>query len=181
KDPKFELGDPDTLTVIRPNSDAMRWEYANVEGKTLRYPSPDFDGKVKIFAITGTWCPNCMDEQRFLCSYLQDHPEQAEKIAVVSFAFEKGSDPEKINAHLRNYKKRLDLPFDVVYAGKAEKEAAQAAFPALNRVMAFPTMIILDKQGRVQKIHTGFDGPATSRYARFTKDFEQLMTQLTRE
>jgi N-acetyl-gamma-glutamylphosphate reductase len=122
-----------------------------------------------------------MDEQRFLRTYLQEHPEQAEKIAVVSFAFEKGTDLEKINAHLRNYKKRLDLPFDIVYAGKAEKEAAQAAFPALNHVMAFPTMIILDKQGRVRKIHTGFDGPATSRYARFSKDFEQLITQLTQE
>lgn len=181
KDPTFELGDPDALTVVRPNGDAIRWEYATIEGKALRYPAPDFEGKVKIFAITGTWCPNCMDEQRFLRTYLQEHPEQAEKIAVVSFAFEKGTDLEKINAHLRNYKKRLDLPFDIVYAGKAEKEAAQTAFPALNHVMAFPTMIILDKQGRVRKIHTGFDGPATSRYARFTKDFEQLITQLTQE
>jgi hypothetical protein len=122
-----------------------------------------------------------MDEQRFLTEYMKSHPEQAGQIAVVSFAFEKGSDKDKITAHLQGYKKRLGIPFDLVYAGKADKEAAQAVFPALERVMAFPTMIIIDKEGKVRRIHTGFDGPATSKYADFKKEFEQLLTQLTAE
>jgi thiol-disulfide isomerase/thioredoxin len=180
-DPNFQLGNPDTLTSLKKDGGAIQWNHTTIDGKELRYPSADFDGKVKIFTIMGTWCPNCMDEQRFLTEYLKTHPEQAAKTAVVSFAFEKGSDKDKITAHLQGYKTRLGIPFDLVYAGKADKEAAQAVFPALERVMAFPTIIIIDKQGTVRRIHTGFDGPATSKYDDFKKEFEQLLTQLTKE
>jgi hypothetical protein len=39
--------------------------------------------------------------------------------------------------------------------------------------MAFPTLIILDKNDQVVNIHTGFDGPATSQYAAFKTQFTQ--------
>ncbi|MBL7796456.1 MAG: hypothetical protein JNJ90_08145 [Saprospiraceae bacterium] len=47
--------------------------------------------------------------------------------------------------------------------------------------MAFPTMLVLDKQNRVRRVHTGFDGPATSRFEDFKKDFEALMKRLAEE
>jgi len=42
-------------------------------------------------------------------------------------------------------------------------------------------MMILDKQNRVRRVHTGFDGPATSRYAGFKSDFEKLINNLSVE
>jgi peroxiredoxin len=49
-------------------------------------------------------------------------------------------------------------------AGPADNKAAEAALPALNHVMSFPTTIIIDKKGKVRKIHTGFSGPGTGQY-----------------
>ena len=44
----------------------------------------------------------------------------------------------------------------------------------LNRVLSYPTSIFIDKTGKVRKIHTGFNGPATGdKYIEFTTEFER--------
>jgi thiol-disulfide isomerase/thioredoxin len=176
RDKDFQLGSADTLTTVRSGAaSTLRFDFTTPEGKRLTFPGPAFDGKIKIFTIMGTWCPNCRDEQVFMSQYLKKHPDMAAQMAVTGFAFERNKTPEAANAHLLQYKKKLDLPFDLVYAGEANKEVAQKVFPALNKVMAFPTMIVVDKNNIVRHVHTGFDGPATSRYAAFEQQFDQWM------
>ena len=52
----------------------------------------------------------------------------------------------------------------------------------LNRVMSFPTSIIIDRKGEVRRIHTGFSGPATGvYYEEFVDDFNQFMKDLIEE
>ncbi len=181
RDPQFRLGNPDSLTTLTSNAGAITFNFTTPEGKNLEFPSPAFDGKIKIFTIMGTWCPNCRDEQNFLVAYLKENPALADKMEVVSFAFERQKDSALVNAHLLNYKKKMGIPFELVFAGAAEKKAAEAVFPSLSKVLAFPTMIILDKKNQVRKIHTGFDGPATSRFAGFKKEFADLMAVLAAE
>jgi hypothetical protein len=48
----------------------------------------------------------------------------------------------------------------------------------LNEITAFPTMLILDENNRVVKIHTGFNGPATSQYVIFKRDFEESIDKV---
>lgn len=181
RDPNFRLADPDSLSVLKPGAPPIKFSKTTPEGKTLTFPSPAFDGKIKIFTVMGTWCPNCRDEQQFLVEFLEKNPALADKITVVGFAFERHKDSTAANAHLQMYKRKMGIPFDLVYAGKADKQEAEKLFPALSRVMAFPTMLVLDKQNRVRRVHTGFDGPATSRFEDFKKDFEALMKQLAEE
>ncbi len=180
RDSTFQLGNPDSLTTLKPGAQRMAFDLTTPEGRRLVFPGPDFEGKVKIFTILGTWCPNCLDEQRFLADFVKKHPEWAPQLRIVGFAFERHK-PEVVQAHLLTYKQRLGLPFDLVYAGKADKKAAEQVFPALSQVMAFPTMIVIDKQNRVRSIHTGFDGPATSQYEAFQEKFTQLIQTLVSE
>lgn len=180
KDPSFELGAADSLTQVKPDA-KINFSVKTPTGQDLTFPSEQFDQKIKIFTVMGTWCPNCKDEQVFLRDFLQTNPELAKQISVVGFSFERIKDPAQANAHLLAYKKKLGIPFELVYAGKADKDEAAKFFPALNKVMAFPTMMILDKQNRVRRVHTGFDGPATSRHAAFKSDFEKLIIDLSSE
>jgi len=178
RDAAFQLGAADTLTKIKTGAAPISFDVTTSEGKSLRFPGPALNEKIKIFTITGTWCPNCRDEQVFLTQYLKNNPDKASQISVVGFSFERNKTLEAANAHLNEYKKKLGIPYDLVYAGNASKEAAQKIFPALNKVMAFPTMIILDKNNQVHQIHTGFDGPATSKYETFAKSFDQMINNL---
>ncbi|MBK6930304.1 MAG: TlpA family protein disulfide reductase [Saprospirales bacterium] len=181
RDPDFHLLNPDSISALKPGASGISFSLATPEGKTIRFPSDAFRGKIKIFTLMGTWCPNCRDEQQFLVEFLKQNPGLADKMEIVGFAFERYKDVAKANAHIQTYKNRMGIPFELVYAGPADKKAAGNVFPALNEVVAFPTMIILDKANNVRRVHTGFDGPATSRYAAFAREFSGLMRQLAAE
>ncbi|MCY7327523.1 MAG: TlpA family protein disulfide reductase [Saprospiraceae bacterium] len=181
REPGFRLGNADSLTQLKTNAGNLAFSLPNPQGSNVTFPGKQFDGKIKIFTIMGTWCPNCRDEQNFLTEYLKNNPNMAEKLAIVGFSFERGKDPAKINAHLAEYKKEMGIPFEIVYAGAASTAEAERVFPNLNHVMAFPTMIILDKNNQVRRIHTGFDGPATSKYGAFKQEFEELMKGMAAE
>ena len=51
----------------------------------------------------------------------------------------------------------------------------------LNHILSYPTMIFIDRNENVRRIHTGFSGPATEEYQEFTEDFENFVTQLLEE
>jgi len=52
----------------------------------------------------------------------------------------------------------------------------------LNKVVSYPTTIFIDKKGKVRKIHTGFNGPATGdKYIAFKEDFESFVEMLLGE
>jgi len=67
----------------------------------------------------------------------------------------------------------------MLIAGYYNKKEAAKALPMLNKIISYPTMIFLDKNDKVIKIHTGFSGPATSAFAGFKTDFEQTVKQIT--
>ncbi len=177
QDPNFKLMAADSMAHLKKGAQ-INFSVQTPEGKNLVYPSAAFDNKIKVFTVMGTWCPNCRDEQVFLTQFLKENPDLAKEMSVVSFAFERNKNVAQINPHLLNYKKKMGIPFEIAYAGTSDKASATKFFPALDKVLAFPTMIIIDKQGQVRRIHTGFDGPATSKYADFKKEFTGLIQEL---
>ena len=176
-DPNFKLAAADSLTQVNANI-PLTFSVKTPNGDNLSFPSPVFDNKIKIFTVMGTWCPNCRDEQVFLQEFMRENPELAKQVKIVSFSFERFKDPIQANAHILAYKQKMGIPFELVYGGNADKAEAAKFFPVLNKVMAFPTMMVLDKQNTIQRVHTGFDGPATSKYGDFKKDFVALISDL---
>jgi hypothetical protein len=72
-----------------------------------------------------------------------------------------------------------DVQYDILFSGIADKKVASDALPALNKVLAFPTTIILDRQGNVAQIHTDYTGPATGKYyEEYVAEFNQTIDRL---
>lgn len=174
-----QLTPPDSLTFLNPGYERFTFSFKNPEGKLISPDDPVYEGKVKIIQIMGTWCPNCRDETMFLVDYLKK--EKPEDVAVIALAFEKHRDEAKAMQALRTYKERFNMPYEITLAGPADKDGAAKALPMLNQVLAYPTMIILDKNNRVRRIHTGFSGPATSEFASFKKEFMEFINELRAE
>lgn len=156
-------------------------------GVPVDFSFQDQDGNIKslshykksyqILQIMGTWCPNCYDETKFLIQYLKDNPEL--DLGVIGLACERHRDTTKALNAIKIYKKKMEVPYDILLASTTTNKAATSRqLPFLDSVIAFPTMIILDKDRTIRYIHTGFDGPATSRYASFTKEFDQTIKSL---
>ncbi len=66
--------------------------------------------------------------------------------------------------------------------GTSDKKKANEKLPMLNHVLSYPTTIFIDKKGKVRKIHTGFNGPATGdKHIAFKKEFESYIEALLKE
>ena len=52
----------------------------------------------------------------------------------------------------------------------------------LNKVLAFPTTIFVDRKGQVRRIHTGFSGPGTGvHFEQWERGFRAFMAELLGE
>ncbi|MBU2907294.1 TlpA family protein disulfide reductase [Arenibacter algicola] len=175
----YKLPNSETLTYMKKGHDKLSFSFPDSEGNLVSLSDPVFRDKVVIVQIMGTWCPNCLDETKFLVDYLQKNSK--EKIAVIALAFEYAKTKEAAFNSIDRLKDRIGVQYPILLAqyGGISKEMAQKKLPMLNHVISFPTTIIVDKRGDVQKIYTGFNGPATgSNYDSFKKDFHNFILQL---
>ena len=125
----------------------------------------------------GSWCPNCMDETKFLSNWYNKNRNK--NIEVVALAYERFLDTTIVNTNIRRLKNRFDINYPVLFAGSSDKKEAALTLPMLNRVFAFPTTIFLNSEKKVVKIHTGFSGPATGEeYLKFIDWFEIVVSKL---
>lgn len=176
---EYALSHPDSLTFLKKGYERLDFSFVNTQGKAVSLSDSAFQGKVCLIQIMGTWCPNCRDETLFLKDYLQQHPDK--DLEIIALAFERYKEKEKALKVLRTYKERMAIPYEVLYAGYYNKEEAAQALPMLNQVLSYPTLIFIDRQGQVRKIHTGFSGPATSEYEPFKAAFNTFINQLLAE
>ncbi|MEO1258754.1 MAG: TlpA disulfide reductase family protein [Bacteroidota bacterium] len=176
RDADATLTSPDSLTYLLPGYDAVNFSFKNPDGKTISLDNPEYQGKAKIIQILGTWCPNCRDETTFLVDYLKKN--KTEELEVIALAFEKHKDPQKANNAIRKYKEKFGMDYEMVLAGPSNKKEAVKALPMLNHILSYPTMIFLDKNDQVKRIHTGFYGPATDQFEEFTQDFDAFVKEL---
>ncbi|MCB0663151.1 MAG: redoxin family protein, partial [Saprospiraceae bacterium] len=178
RNPNATLQHPDSLTFMNPGYDAFSFTFPDVNGTMVSLSDEQFQGKAKIIQIMGTWCPNCLDETTFLKEYLKKHPDA--NLAVIALAFERYNEQEKNAKVVRDYIKSQQVPYPILLAGKSNKKDAAAALPMLSAIVSYPTMIFLNKDNEVIRIHTGFNGPATSKYPQFKEEFETFVGSLAK-
>ncbi len=156
------LKDPDSLTFLKDGYTKINFEFENIKGDTVRLTDAVFDNKVVLLQIMGSWCPNCMDESVYFKQLYERY--NAEGLEVVSLAFERAKTKEKSMENLRRMQEKLQLPYTILLAGETREDKAPEKLPMFNHIMSYPTSIIIDKNGNILSIHTGFYGPSTGSY-----------------
>jgi len=162
KEDDAKLADPNSLTFLKEGYEQLEFAFPNVAGEIIKLGDERYKNKVKLVQIFGTWCPNCRDETRFLVDYLKKKPSK--DLEVIGLAFEKYKDADKSIAAINRYQQRMNIPYELLLAGDADKKEAAKALPML-----------------IRKIHTGFSGPATADYKLFGEEFDATITKLLAE
>lgn len=176
----FELPDPDLLTFLNKGYDKLAFTFPDLEGKMVSLDDEKYKDKVVVIQLMGTWCPNCLDETKFLVEYLKEHKD----IEVIGLAFESAKTKELAIKGIKRLKERVGVTYPILLAqyGTYDKQKAQEKLPMLNHVLSYPTTIFIDKKGNVRKIHTGFNGPATGeKYEEFKTHFSTMIDELSNE
>jgi len=122
-----------------------------------------------------------MDETAYLVNYYKKY--QPKGVEIVGLAYERTTNFERSKKALAQLKDRFNIPYPLLITGytPARGEAAKS-LPMIEKVLGFPTTIIIDKKGDVRKIHTGFSGPGTGEhYIEFISEFEKLTDDLLAE
>ncbi len=166
---KNKLINPDSVTKII-STKPLEFRLPNSNGEMVSIQSNSFIKKPKIIQITGSWCPNCRDETEFLKQYIKNHPDT--NIVFIAIAFERYNDRVKGIKRIHEYKQSLNIPYEVLLGGNNKRDSSSLLFPQLDGIQAYPTMLFLNKDNQILRVHTGFDGPATSKYDDFKKQFE---------
>ncbi|MCW5899753.1 MAG: TlpA family protein disulfide reductase [Flavobacteriales bacterium] len=162
RNPDFRLRDPDSLTFLREGYDMVDFRFPDLEGRPVSPNDANYKGKVLLIQIMGSWCPNCVDETRLLNEFWERYHEKG--LEVISVAFEKYEDTERALDGLRRFREVLDVRYPILYAGRSSKAMASEKLPFLNHVMSYPTCIMVDRQGKVRRIRTGYYGPGTGQH-----------------
>ena len=156
------LRNPDSLSYLISKNQPFVFNHAKqLNGKPFLFSSANYQNKVVIIQIMGTWCPNCLDETKVLKELYNDLHRYG--LEIISVCYEADIGQTKQLKKLKDFKKRSKIPYTILYGGLANKELASSDFGMLNQVMSFPTSIFIGKDGNVWRIHTGFNGPATGK------------------
>ena len=82
----------------------------------------------------------------------------------------------------RRFVEQYGIEWPVLIAGISDKDDVRAKLPQLERFLAYPTSLFVDRKGRVRRIHTGFSGPATGRHhGEWRAEFTALVNALLAE
>ena len=72
KNANAKLPDAYSLTYLKPGFKKIDFSFPDLSGKKISLENPRFKGKVVIVQMLGSWCPNCMDETRFLSAFYDE-------------------------------------------------------------------------------------------------------------
>ncbi len=163
---KVELPDAYSITFLKNDSTPFSFDALTTDSTKFVFPDEKFKNRVVVIQIMGSWCPNCMDETAFFSGYFNKNKQKP--ISIIGLSFEKTNDFKKASANVLKVKKRFDVEYEILVAGN--RDAASEKLYMLSKVNGYPTTIFIDKKGKVRKIHTGFNGPATGKYYEKEKD-----------
>lgn len=178
-DDKAELQDPFEVIdlsnrKVKPDLDKLA-----VLGEQIVDPE-QYEGKVLIIQLMGTWCSNSQDQTRYLTQWIAEHPDNQVEILAVNY--EANYSEEYGLNRIETYKQRLNIPYNIILGGPLSKTRAAGPFSFMDEIMAFPTLVFVDKQGYARYVHSYFTGPATGEYyEEFDRRFNAIVNELSAE
>jgi thiol-disulfide isomerase/thioredoxin len=180
RDEAATLGDAASATKLKNPDAPLAFTFPDLDGKPVSLDDARFRGKVVIVSIGGSWCPNCHDEARFLAPFYRELKDAG--LEIVYLQFEHFGDFAQAAEANRGFATRLGVDWPVLIAGVSERDDVLAKLPQLERFVAYPTTLFVDRRGKVRRIHTGFSGPATGRHhEEWRAEFTALVNQLLAE
>ena len=179
KDSSAKLQDATTLATVKEAGAVLDFSFPDLNGKKVSIKDEQFKNKAVIVQLSGSWCPNCMDETAYLSDWYKKNKDRG--VEIIMLCYERTTDFEKSRKAAAGFAKRFDVTYPVLITGvtPADPQKAEKTLPQLTGIKGFPTTIYIDRGGKVKEVHTGFNGPGTGEhYEEYKKEFNALMDEM---
>ena len=179
-----EPPDPSRYTNVKDPTTPFEFAFPDLGGTVVSNGDARLRGKVIVLAIGGSWCPNCHDEAPFLTELYKDY--RARGLEIVGLMFENDPDIKVTRPRVVSFIKRYGVQYPMLLAGTMQPspttKTIAEALPQLVNFGAYPTTIVLGRDGRVRNVHAGFPSAATgAEHTRHKREVRQLLERLLAE
>lgn len=172
-DDNFELRNPNEITTFK--GDITNIKLTDLNGKVAPIVQK---GQATVVQIFGSWCPNCIDETKFILDWKKKNPNKEVYFVIVSF--ERAPSKKHAIKLVKKTKKLYGIDYPIFIASYTNDKKVSDIFTGIKDFISFPTSIYVDTEGKVKKIHAGFNGPATGDFFdKFKIDFEKSIESIT--
>ena len=155
------------------------FSFPDINGNMISLSDDKYKNKVVIIPVTGTWCPNCIDEAAFLSPWYEKNKDRG--VEIMTIHYERQSDTGFSRKVMRRFRDRFNIRYDQVFGGIANSDTVRRTL-GLPEFRSYPTTLFIDRKGNVAKMHSGYSGPATGRfYDEFLKEFNDEVDRLLSE
>jgi thiol-disulfide isomerase/thioredoxin len=167
-----------THTTVRDPNEVFTYSFPDTKGIVVNQDDPRFKGKVVLAIVTGTWCPNCHDEARYLVKLYEKYHSQGLEIVALDFEEpEQLNSPKRVNAFIKQYK----VPYTYLLAG--EPAEMWDKVPQAVNLNTWPATLFIGRDGKVKATHAGFAGPGSGVFYKqlqdeFTSNIERLLKEV---
>ena len=182
KNSKAKVPEASVAMYVKPGEESLDFSFKDLEGKQVALKSDRFKNKVVVIQLMGSWCPNCMDETAFLSNYYNNNKQRG--VEVIALAYEYTTDWERSVKSLKKFKQRFNVQYIILNTEVTVIDSlrTQKTLPQVTDIKFFPSSIIIDKKGKIRKLDTGFNGPATGlHYVAYKKEFNSVVDNLLKE
>ena len=182
KNEKIPLPSPDQPTRLREGENNLNFTFNDLDGKPVSINDELYRNKVVIIQIMGSWCPNCLDETKFLNEYYNQNRNKG--LEVMALAYEYSTDPERSKKSLQKFQQLYNVQYPMLITGAtaADEKKTEKTLPQLTPIRSFPTTIFIDRKGNVRKIKGDFFGPGAGEYhEEYKKEFYSTVDKLVNE
>jgi len=175
---------PDTIqrTQLKPGESKLDFSFKDINGKTVSINDARYKNKVVVIQLMGSWCPNCMDESKFLTAFYKQY--QSKGVEVIALAYEYSTDFNRSKASVQKFINRFGIKYPVLITPTtvSDEQRTEKTLPQLTPIRSFPTTIFLNRQGNVYKVDNGFYGPGAGEFhQKFKAEFYRTIQSLLAE
>jgi len=163
-----EPTDPTRHTRVADPSQPLVYNFPDVDGHIVSSSDARFRGKVVLVNITGSWCPNCHDEAPFLAALYRKYHSRG--LEIVALDFEEREQLQRLT-RLRAFIKHYGIEYTVLVGG--EPDVLNQKLPQLVNLNAWPTTVVVGRDGLVKAIYVGFASAASGE---FNPELKQQLT-----
>jgi peroxiredoxin len=182
RDKNAKLPELAPVAELKPGQNQLNFRFPDTDSNFVSITDARFKNKVVVVQLMGSWCPNCMDETKFLSEFYNN--QKIKEVEMVSLAYELSTDFQRSANSLRKFRDRFGVQYPMLITGARSADADKGAktLPQLTDVKYFPTTIFIDKKGNVRKVHNGFYGPGSGAYfEKYKLEFFETIEELKGE
>jgi len=164
-------------TTARDPHEKFAFKFPDASGHLVSNEDAQFQGKVVLAIVTGTWCPNCHDEAQYLVQLDKKYRDKGLRIVALDF-----EEPEQQGTleRERAFVKQYGVKYPYLIAGAPAQMWEKV--PQLVNLNTWPATVFVGRDGTVRAVHSGFASPASGEFnTQLKQEFEGKIQALLAE